>query len=120
MRHLPGGSGRDCCEEIGQNLQQILHAVAPAVNQDDRDREIRKMLLEGEVLVHRDKDLELSLREGKQLSIRDARPAFAENGVSVEPDDVRCKTSVHALVEQYPQAAAVTARSAAFSKNSTT
>jgi hypothetical protein len=40
--------------------------------------------------------------------------------VGVEPNYVRCETSVNALVEQDLQAAAVTARSAAFSRNSTT
>jgi hypothetical protein len=40
--------------------------------------------------------------------------------VGVEPDYVGRKTSVNALVEQDPQAAAVTARSAAVSRNSTT
>jgi hypothetical protein len=119
-RDLPGRSGRNCCEEIRQNLQQILNAVALAVNQNDRDRELGKVLLEGEVLVDSDEDVELRLGEGKQLSIRVAGPALTQDGVGVEPYYVGCETSVNTLVEQNPQAAAVTARSAAFSRNVTT
>ena len=117
---LPGRSGRNCREEIRQNLKQILNAVAFAVNQNDCNRELRKVLLEGQILVDCHEDVELRLREGEQLSIRDTGPTLTQDGVGVEPDDVGCETSVNTLVEQNSQAAAVTARSAAFSRNSTT
>jgi len=78
------------------------------------------VLLKREILVDSYEDVELGLRQRQKLAIRNARPPLAQDGLCVETRDVRRESSVNTLIEQDPQAAAVTARSAAFSRNCTT
>lgn len=113
------GSGNGV-EKLRKQWQQVLNAIALAVNQDDRNRELRQVLLERQVPIDRYKDVELGLSQRQELPVGDTSPALAYDGLGVKACDVRSKTSVNALVEQNFQAAAVTAKPAAFSRNSTT
>ena len=90
------------------------------MNQDDRDGEFREVLLKGKVLIDCDEHVELRLRQSKQLAVGNTFPTPTQHGLRLKARNVVGEASVDALVQQDPQAAAVTARSAAFSRNCTT
>jgi hypothetical protein len=91
------GCGNDV-EKVGKQQQQVLDAIALAVNQDDRDGELWQMLLKGQILINCHEDVELSLSQSEELAVGDARPALAQDGLRIEARNVGCKTSVDALV----------------------
>ena len=97
-----------------------MDAIALAMQQDDSNGVLGQVLLKGKVLIHRHKHVELGLCQIEQLAVRCAGPALTQDGLRINARNVRCKTSVDALVQQNLQAAAVTARSAAFSRKATT
>ena len=68
-RHLTLGGSRYRQQKFWKKLQQILNPVALAVDHDDCDRKLGKVLLKSEVLINRYEHVELALRERQQLAV---------------------------------------------------
>jgi hypothetical protein len=69
------------------------------MNQDDRDRKLRQVLLEGKVFVDRNEDVKVRLSQSQQLSVGDAGPPHIQDGLRIKSCNVGSKTSVDALVQ---------------------
>lgn len=62
-----------------------------------------EILLEVEVLIHRDKDIKLSGSHLEKIAVVSARPSHFRHSPHVVPFDVGLETAINALVEQDPK-----------------
>ena len=61
-------------QDGGYEGSEMNHPVGRGADKHNTQREGRKMLLEGEVLVHRDEGVELAAHTVKELAVPDAFP----------------------------------------------
>jgi hypothetical protein len=73
--------------------------VVTAVNQDDRDGILRQVLLEGKVLINRNKDVEIILSQSEEFAVGDAGPSHTQDSLRIKARNVGCKTSIDSLVK---------------------
>src|SRR5687768_1293226 len=78
------------------------------------------MLLERQIAIDRDENVELSLGQREQLAVGDADPSARDGCVNLDRAEMLGESAIDTLVEQYLQAASLTARLAARSRKATT
>ena len=77
-------SGGNRGQDLRHERTQVVNAVAARANQYDGDGVCRKVLLELQVLVHRDEHLKLSDGLPQQRAVLHAGPAKPDDGLCLE------------------------------------
>lgn len=119
-RDSPATGARDDALNIGHKRNQIGQAIANAMDKDDRQRELRNVLLKGQVAVNGYKYVELDLGERQELTVCYARPAPIVNCLDIKLGELAREARIDAFVEEDLHAASWTASSVARSRNATT
>src|ERR1700722_1548216 len=78
------------------------------------------MLLKRQIAIDGDKYFKFGRRQGQQLTVRYSHPPLFGNSAHIEHAKAGCQPRIDAFVEQYFQAASVTARLVARSRNAIT
>ena len=70
------------------------------MDKDDGQRELRNVLLKGQVAINGNKYVELDLGEGQKLAVRNARPASIVNCLDLKLRKMPHEARIDAFVEQ--------------------
>ena len=70
------------------------------MDKDDGQRELRNVLLKGQVAINGNKYVELDLGEGQKLAVRDARPASIVNCLDLKLRKMPREARIDTFVEQ--------------------
>jgi len=100
--------------------QEVTEPIARSAKNDHGNAILWEILLERKIAVYGDEHIELLLREGKQFTVLDRRPAHLGNRLHVVVQDACREPTVDALVEQHPHEADATIRSFASLRKATT
>ena len=70
------------------------------MDKDDGQRELRNVLLKGQVAINGNKYVELDLGQRQELAVRDARPTLIVNCLDLKLGKMPRKARIDAFVEQ--------------------
>ena len=77
-------AGSDRVDDLRDERAKVIDAVAPCADQHDGDRVRGKVLLELQVLVHRNEDLKLSGGLAQKRAVLETGPAESDDGMRVK------------------------------------
>ena len=99
---------------------KVFQTVGLGLQHDDRDGELRDVLLKGQATVDGHENIELCLRACQKLTVLDPRPACLRNRQDFMPLNIFGESSVDALVKEDSHEALASIRVLASSRKAIT
>jgi len=105
VRHDAWPGHRNHPKQLRHQQDQIDETIGSRMERNDRDRELRQVLLERQIPIDRHEDIELGLGQREELAVGDSGPTMALNRARCVAFDMRREACIDTLVEENPHAA---------------